>query len=152
MGSIPGENQSDLLVTVTNVMEDDSWSSHRIRSMGEMYASSLPRKSERTPLSAEVMLRRAGRHNFNVKVLDASPFGCKVEFLDCPDLDERVFVKFDGLEGLEAYVCWVGDRVVGVEFEKPIHPAVFEALIKRACPTTAIPYAPLGNRRRRHAS
>jgi hypothetical protein len=120
--------------------------------MGEVHASSRTRESERTPLNTEVLLRRSGRHNFNVRAFDASPTGCKVEFLDCPELDERVFVKFNGLEGLEGYVCWVGDRVIGIEFDKPIHPAVFDALVRRALTPEPQPYAPLGKRRRRHAA
>lgn len=60
---------------------------------------------------------------------DASRYGCKIDFVEKPRLDDRVWVKFDGLEALEGLVCWVDGFTGGVEFEKPIHPAVFEMLV-----------------------
>ena len=60
-----------------------------------------------------------------------SPDGCKAEFVERPKLDEHVWVRFDGLEALEAMVCWVRGFEVGLEFENPIHPAVFEMLVSK---------------------
>ena len=54
-----------------------------------------------------------------------------MDFVEKPRLDDRVWVKFDGLEALEGRVCWVDGFTGGVEFEKPIHPAVFETLIAK---------------------
>ena len=93
--------------------------------------SPTPRKSVRVSLAAEVILRRAGQPNYRVRVFDGSLDGCKLEFVERPNLDERVWVKFEGMEALEASVCWIEDFTVGVEFQKPIHPAVFETLLKR---------------------
>lgn len=93
---------------------------------------SVQRIGDRTQVSAEVSLRRSGHHNFRVKIFDASPRGCKVEYIDRPELDEKMFVKFDGLEPLGAFVCWVGEREIGLEFDRPIHPAVFALIIRRA--------------------
>ena len=90
-----------------------------------------PRRSERISLDAHVSLRRVGRANFRVTVTDASPDGCKVELVERPSMGERVLVKFDGLEPLEADVCWVAGFTAGLMFQKPIHPAVFELLAER---------------------
>ena len=90
-----------------------------------------PRKSARVSLEAMVKLRRRGHHNFTVQVFDLSREGCKLEFMERPQLDEAVLVKFEGLEGLEATVCWVEDKVAGVEFVRPIHSAVFDMLVSR---------------------
>jgi hypothetical protein len=90
-----------------------------------------PRKSARVQIAAMVKLRRRGHHNFMVKVFDLSAEGCKLEFLERPQLDEAVWVKFDDLELLQASVCWVDDLSVGVEFERPLHHAVFEMLAAR---------------------
>jgi hypothetical protein len=90
-----------------------------------------PRRSTRVGLSAEITLRRAGQGRYRVKILDASPLGCKAEFVERPELDEHVWVKFDGLEAMEALVCWVRGFEVGLEFERPIHDAVFEALVSK---------------------
>ncbi len=90
-----------------------------------------PRKSQRVAIEAMVKLRRRGHHNFTVQVFDLSRDGCKLEFLEQPQLDETVWVKFADLEGLPATVCWIEDNVAGVEFLRPIHSAVFEMLVSR---------------------
>jgi len=90
-----------------------------------------PRKSRRVRLDAEVSLRRSGKLTYKVRIHDASPHGCKVEFVDRPVLAERAWIKFDGLEPLEAKVCWVQGFVTGVQFSTPIHPAVFDGLMER---------------------
>lgn len=96
-----------------------------------------PRKSARVALSADVDLRRSGHLQFRVKVFDLSRHGCKLEFLERPRLDETVWVKFEGLESLEASVCWVEGFVAGMEFQKPVHPAVFDLMVKRLGPSPA---------------
>lgn len=90
-----------------------------------------PRKSPRVSTAAMVKLRRRGHHNFTVQVFDLSREGCKLEFLERPQLDETVWVKFEGLELLEATVCWVEGLHVGVAFARPIHPAVFDMILSR---------------------
>ena len=92
------------------------------------------RRSERTALIAEVALRRAGKLNFRVRVFDVSRLGCRLEFVERPALEERVWVKFDGLEALEAQVCWVDGFNAGLAFNAPIHPAVFDQLLARLRP------------------
>lgn len=91
----------------------------------------LERKSPRVGLSAELTLRRSGRSNYRVQVYDASATGCKFEFIERPDLGECLWVKFEGIDLLEARVCWTQGFTAGVEFHKPLHRAVFDNLIKR---------------------
>ena len=90
-----------------------------------------PRQSDRVAVAADISLRRIGRSTFRVNVSDLSPEGCKVLLVERPAKDERVLVKFDGLEVLEAGVCWVEGFTAGLSFEKPMHPAVFDLLIER---------------------
>ena len=92
------------------------------------------RRSERVALSAEVALRRSGKTNYRVRVFDISPLGCQIEFVERPAIEEVVWVKFDGLEALEAQVCWVNGFKAGVAFTAPIHPAVFDQLVARLSP------------------
>jgi hypothetical protein len=89
------------------------------------------RKSARVGLDAEVLLRRAGHNNYRANVHDVSQEGCKVEFVERPMLDEIVWVKFEGLEAIEAMVCWVEGFAAGLEFQRPVHPAVFDVLLQR---------------------
>ena len=90
-----------------------------------------PRKSARVNLTAEVTLRRPGKSNYRVRVFDASPEGCKLEFIECPELGEALWVKFEGMELLEARVCWTKGFTAGVEFQRPLYPAVFELLVSK---------------------
>ena len=90
-----------------------------------------PRQSPRIGLEAEIRLRRAGQRSYRVNILNVSLHGCKAEFVERPQLDELVWVKFESLAALEAMVCWVRGFEVGLEFEHPIHPAVFDVLISR---------------------
>ena len=90
-----------------------------------------PRKSERVALTAQVKLRRAGKMHYAVNVYDVSPEGCRVEFIERPQLAETVWVKFDGLDAIPSSVCWVRGFDVGVEFDRPIHSAVYDSLVRR---------------------
>jgi hypothetical protein len=91
----------------------------------------LPRRSERIALAANVTLRRHGRHGYRVRAYDASANGCKVEFVERPGPQECVWVRFEGLEPIEARVCWLNGPTAGLEFSRPIHPAVFDLMVER---------------------
>ena len=90
-----------------------------------------PRSNERVRLTAEVSIRRLGKANFRVAVSDMSLDGCRVDFVESPRVGEHVLIRFEGLEILEAEVCWVEGYRGGLRFEKAIHPAVFDMLIAR---------------------
>jgi hypothetical protein len=91
-----------------------------------------PRRSARVPLDVEVILRRrAGKNTYLVNVQDLSRHGCKLELIDRPAIEEFVWVRIDGLEPLEARVCWIDGFALGVEFRKDLHPAVFEHLLNK---------------------
>lgn len=94
----------------------------------------VQRRSNRVALDAEVALRRAGRTNYRVRVFDVSATGGQIEFVERPELDELVWIKFDGLEAIEARVAWIEGFKAGIEYSKPIHPAVFELLLGRLQP------------------
>jgi hypothetical protein len=90
-----------------------------------------PRRFERFALTAEISMRRLGKLNYRVRVFDISPEGCKVELIDKPRLQEHVLVKLDGIEALEAEVCWLEGTYAGLKFARPVHPAVFDLLLER---------------------
>jgi len=93
--------------------------------------SQSPRRSERTSTGADVSLRRLGQNSYRVRVNDMSREGCKVELVERPRIGEHMLIKFAGLEVLDGEVCWVDGYVAGLRFENPIHPAVFDLLLKR---------------------
>jgi hypothetical protein len=90
-----------------------------------------PRQHERSSLDADVSVRRAGRTTYVIHAKDLSPSGCRLEFVERPAVGERLFVKFDGLDGLEAEVRWVEGFAGGAQFIRPIYGAVFEMLLAK---------------------
>jgi len=97
----------------------------------------MRRSAERAALAADVGIRRRSGRCFRVRIFDLSPLGCKTEFVERPDVGERVWVKFDDLQAVEGTVHWVAGHVGGVKFERPIHEAVFRRLIDRSIATAA---------------
>ena len=91
----------------------------------------VERQAQRTPISAEVTLRRIGGVNYRVDVSDLSPHGCRIGLVERPSLGEQVLVRIEGLEVLEAEVCWLSGHVAGLRFARPLHPAVFDLLLQR---------------------
>ena len=87
------------------------------------------RKSPRAVLTAQVTLRRAGAKPYRVQISNMSAHGCMAEFVERPIMGELVWLKFDGLEALEAVVRRVQGFQVVLEFCRPIHEAVFASLI-----------------------
>jgi hypothetical protein len=90
-----------------------------------------PRSYQRVSVEGEISMRRSGKLNFQVQVYDLSLVGCKAEFVERPVLDEQLWIKFEGLEALEASVRWIAGPKAGVEFTRAIHPAVFDLLLSR---------------------
>jgi hypothetical protein len=94
-------------------------------------ASKKPRRHERVSVEGEVTMRRSGKTSFRVHIYDLSPDGCKAEFVERPELDEQLWIKFDGLEALEARVRWLSGAKAGLSFIRPLHPAVFDLIVSR---------------------
>jgi PilZ domain len=90
-----------------------------------------PRRNDRSKVTADVLLRRAAGRSYRTKVFDVSPDGCKIEFVERPVVGEQLWVKFEGLDSLEAEVRWVDGHSGGIQFQRPIYPAVFELLLMR---------------------
>ena len=90
-----------------------------------------PRVAERVTIDAEVMMRRIGQNNYRVRLYDLSPEGCRVELIERPREGEHMMLRFEGLEVLDAEVCWVNDFVAGLRFDRAFHPAVFDLMVAR---------------------
>lgn len=90
-----------------------------------------PRQHERVSVRGEIAMRRAGKLAFRVNIYDLSPDGCKAELVERPGIGEQLWVKFDGMEALEAKVRWIVGPKVGIRFARPLHAAVFDLLIAK---------------------
>jgi hypothetical protein len=90
-----------------------------------------PRSHERVSVEGEVTMHRRGKMTYRVNIYDLSPEGCRAEFVERPELHEKLWIKFDALEPLGAHVRWITGAKAGLKFVRSFHPAVFELLIAR---------------------
>ena len=89
------------------------------------------RRSCRRPVDHEVGVKKLGGLGFQLATRDVSPDGCRVELVEMVDIGERVIVRLPSIEPLGAEVAWVKGANAGLQFQRPLHPAVFEQLIDR---------------------
>jgi len=94
-------------------------------------AAATSRRAERVPLRADIDFRRAGDHRYRVNILDFSCEGCRLELPERVLPNEIIWISLPGLETLQARVAWVKGWNAGVEFLRPLYPAVFEMMRHR---------------------
>ena len=82
------------------------------------------RKAERIPLIADIDFRRTGEHRWRVNVLDISREGCRLELPVRVKIDDMIWV-------IQGKVCWVKEWVAGIEFTRPLYPAVFDMIERK---------------------
>ncbi len=90
------------------------------------------RRSQRVRVvSAEIGMRRMGSFSFQVVLEDVSTGGCKVELVEFVEVNDHIIARFPGIEPFSAKVSWADSRFAGIDFDRPLHPAVFEQLLSR---------------------
>ena len=89
------------------------------------------RCNQRVAAGSEISLRRLGSFPFQVMLGDVSASGCKIEMVEFVEVDDHVIVRLPGLEPVGARVTWSDARWAGLDFDRPMHPAVFEQLLAR---------------------
>ena len=90
------------------------------------------RRSARSALvGSEVRVRRIGGFSFQAGLWDVSSDGCRIELIEECATGEDVIARFPQLEPMGAWVRWTLGVTAGVEFMRPIHPAVFKFLLAR---------------------
>jgi hypothetical protein len=89
------------------------------------------RRFSRVSVPSEIVVRRIGGFNFQVSLKDISSGGCRVEMIEPCQLGDPLIARLPELEPLGSRVCWGDGTITGVEFLRPIHPAVFDALLAR---------------------
>ena len=91
----------------------------------------MPRRTERVPLRADIDFRRVGDHRYRVNILDFSPEGCRIESPVQVEIGDTIWISLPRLESLQARVCWIKDWTVGVQFDRPLYPSVFDMMYER---------------------
>jgi PilZ domain len=98
---------------------------------GDEHAAVERRRSARSVLDREVVVRRIGGFNFEVGIRDISVGGCRVEAIEEYEVGDPVITRFPKLEPLGSRVCWTNGKTAGIEFLRTLHPAVLDSLLER---------------------
>jgi hypothetical protein len=66
-----------------------------------------------------------------VALSDLSIAGCRIEAVYMTlAVGQRIVLKPEGMEGLNATVSWSSGPSAGLKFDHPLHPSIFEHLCK----------------------
>jgi hypothetical protein len=88
------------------------------------------RRASRAAFSLTAMMREGSRTKVQVRVIDISTHGCRVECTSAVPVDACVWLSIPSLENQYCRVVWHCQEFVGLEFEKPLSAAVFDKLLK----------------------
>lgn len=89
------------------------------------------RQHERVPLQLTATLRETGGSKYDIRVFDLSISGCRVEALFVVNPGTRIWIRIPGMESIETVVVRQDRFILGCKFIRPLHPAIFDHLIKR---------------------
>jgi hypothetical protein len=87
------------------------------------------RRAGRAALSLSATMREGSRSKVQVRIIDISTHGCRIECTSAVPVDANVWLTIPGLENQYCRVVWHCQEFVGIEFEKPLAQAVFDRLI-----------------------
>lgn len=91
----------------------------------------LGRKAERMGVKMRAGLRQRGAGAVDVRVIDLSTHGFRAEcHLDLA-VGTDIWLRLPGLEAWHATVAWQEGYVIGCAFERPLHAAVLNTLLRR---------------------
>ncbi|HYI65274.1 MAG TPA: PilZ domain-containing protein [Allosphingosinicella sp.] len=105
---------------------------------GELTTDSRPepqqkgRKSERVTLELGAGLRQRGGSGVSIQIVDLSVDGFRASTHLNLEPGTDVWLRLPGLEPYQAKVAWAKGQYVGCCFDRPLHPAVLEMIVRRA--------------------
>jgi hypothetical protein len=92
------------------------------------------RRSPRTPLAADVEFRRKRETRYTIAMHDLSAHGARISSPERVIPGETVWVQLPSLQSLCSRVTWSSEWQSGIEFERPMHAAVFDMIRARLAP------------------
>jgi hypothetical protein len=90
------------------------------------------KQGTRAEVSLVCEIRQGLRPWKPVRLSDISETGFRIAWLPEYDAALPVRVRIPGFEILNARICWTAQKIVGCEFERRLHIAVFENIVARA--------------------
>lgn len=90
----------------------------------------MRRKEDRKPLALDALCRTVAERK-PVRIWDLSSRGCRIFVAAmCLAAGQRIVLRAEGMESFDATVRWASDEFAGVEFDRPLHPAVVDFLCR----------------------
>jgi hypothetical protein len=89
------------------------------------------RKSERVTLDMGAGLRQRGGTGVAIQIMDLSVDGFRASTHLNLAKGTDVWLRLPGLEPYQARVMWAKGNFVGCAFERPLHPAVLDMIVKK---------------------
>jgi hypothetical protein len=90
------------------------------------------RKSERVTLEMGAGLRQRGGTGVAIHIVDLSIDGFRASTHLNLVKGADVWLRLPGLEPYQAKVMWAKGNFIGCAFERPLHPAVLDMIVKKA--------------------
>ena len=81
-----------------------------------------------------VQFRRKSESWFRSRIIDMSLTGFRLQSFVKLSVGMEVWVMFPGFEGRRATVTWAGNHEAGCQFDVPLHPAIFDHIIRMSDP------------------
>ena len=89
------------------------------------------RKSERVSLEMGAGLRQRGGTGVSIQIVDLSTDGFRASTHLQLAKGTDVWLRLPGLEPYQARVMWAKGNFIGCAFERPLHPAVLDMIVKK---------------------
>lgn len=89
------------------------------------------RKSERVKLELGAGLRQRGGTGVAIQILDLSTDGFRATTHLQLEKGSDVWLRLPGLEPYHAKVMWAKGAFIGCAFERPLHPAVLDMVVRK---------------------
>jgi hypothetical protein len=89
------------------------------------------RKSERVSLAMGAGLRQRGGTGVAIQIMDLSVDGFRASTHLNLAKGTDVWLRLPGLEPYQAKVVWAKGNFIGCAFERPLHPAVLDMIVKK---------------------
>lgn len=99
------------------------------------------RGAPRAHVQIAVKVRRPGETWFSSRIADLSISGFRLQSFMKLTVDNELWVMLPGFEGRRARVLWTRAHEAGCAFERPLHPAILDHVVKLAA-TGALPGRP----------
>jgi hypothetical protein len=87
------------------------------------------RRANRAALNLAATMREGSRSKVQVRLIDISTHGCRIECSSTVAVDSWLWLNIAGLESQYCRVVWHCQEFIGIEFENPIAETVLDRLL-----------------------